>query len=159
MPSSAAVGISAAVDLRDSPAGTARRLGGPADYPDGVRYLQEARSLWQTSVPSRGQTSTVQGELLRAVERLRDEAQRNGNLNCGSGQETFIAYLREKLVGSALFDQTVAPEIEADLDRLGMFEYPETSEVPYDRLTDRVIEWCHAHPEPVPHTRNPRVHI
>lgn len=125
----------------------------PAAYPDGVRYLQEARSLWQTSVPPCGQAATVQGELLRAVEKLRDEAQRNGNLNWGSGQEAFIAYLREKLIGSALFDQTAAREIEADLDRLGTFEYPETSEAPYDRLTDRVIEWCHAHPEPVPHTR------
>ena len=104
-------------------------LAGPAAYPDGVKYLQEARSLWQTSVPPRGQAATVQGELLRAVERLRDEAQRNGKLNWDSGQEAFIAYLREKLIGSALFDQTAAQEIEADLDRLGKFEYPETSEV------------------------------
>jgi hypothetical protein len=101
----------------------------------------------------------VQGELLRAVEKLRDEAQRNGNLNWGSGQKAFIAYLRENLIGSALFDQTAAQEIQADLDTLGKFEYPETSEAPYDRLTDRVIEWCHAHPEPVPHTRNPHLHI
>jgi hypothetical protein len=131
----------------------------PAAYPDGVEYLQEARSLWQTSVPRCGQAATVQGELLRAVEKLRDEAQRNGNLNWGSGQEAFIAYLRENLIGSALFGQAAAQEIEADLDRLGKFEYPETSELPYGRLTDRVIEWCHAHPEPVPHTRNPHLHI
>jgi hypothetical protein len=77
-----------------------------------VEYLQEARSLWQTSVPLHGQAATVQGELLRAVENLRDEAQRNGNLNWGSGQEAFIAYLRENLIGSALFDQTAAREIE-----------------------------------------------
>jgi hypothetical protein len=101
----------------------------------------------------------VQGELLRAVEKLRDEAQRNGNLHWGSGHETFIAYLQENLIGSAPFDQTAAQEIEADLDRLAKFEYPESSEAPYDRLTDRVIEWCHAHPEPMPHTRNPHVHI
>jgi hypothetical protein len=29
----------------------------------------------------RGLADTVQGELLRAVEKLRDEAQRNGNVN------------------------------------------------------------------------------
>lgn len=37
------------------------------------------------------------------------------------------------------------------------FEHPETSEAPCNRLTARVIEWCHAHPEPVPHTRNPHL--
>jgi hypothetical protein len=131
----------------------------PAAYPDGVEHLQEARSSWQTSVPPRGQAATVQGELLRAVEKLRDEARRNGNLNWGSGHEAFIAYLQETLIGSAMFDQTAAQEIETDLARLAQFEYPETSEAPYDRLTDRVIEWCHAHPEPVPHTRNPNLHI
>lgn len=154
--------MTAAVDADDSLQGGGERrgsLGVPAAYPDGVKYQQEARSLWQTSVPPRGQAATVQGELLRAVEKLRDEARRNGNLNWGSGQEAFIAYLRENLIGSALFGQTAAQEIEADLDRLGNFEYPETSEAPYDRLTDRVIEWCHAHPEPVPHTRNPNLHI
>jgi len=81
-------------------------LGVPAAYPDGVKYLEEARSLWQTSVPANGQSATVQGELLRAVEKLRDEAQRNGNLNWGSGHEVFIEYLRENLLGSAWFDQT-----------------------------------------------------
>ena len=104
-----------------------------------MKYLQEARTLWQTSVPLRGQASTVPGELLRAVEKLRDEAQRNGNLNWGSEHEVLIAYLRENLIGSALFGQTAAQEIETDLDRLGKFGYLETSEAAYDRLTDRVI--------------------
>ena len=91
--------------------------------------------------------------------RSRPAAQRNGNLNWGGEHEVFIAYLRESLIGSALFGQTAAQEIEVDLDRLGRFGYPEMSEAPYDRLTDREIEWCHAHPEPVPHTRNPHLHI
>jgi hypothetical protein len=131
----------------------------PAAYPYSVKYLEGARSLWQTSVPANGQAATVQGELLRAVERLRDEARRNGNLNWASGHEVFIEYLRENLLGSAWFDQIAAQEIQADLDRLSRFEYPETSEAPYDRLSDRVIEWCHAHPEPVPHAPNPHLHI
>lgn len=115
--------------------------------------------LWRTSVPRRGQAATVPGELLRAVEKLRDEAQRNGNLNWGSGYETLIAYLRDRLLGSALFDQTAAQEIETDLHRLSQFKYPETSNAPYDRLANRVIEWCHAQPKPVPHTRNPDLYL
>ena len=110
--------------------GTARWLAVPAAYPDGVRYLQEARSLWQTLVPLRGQAATVQGELLRAVEKLRDEARRNGNLNWGSGQEAFIGFLRENLIGSALFGQSAAQEIEADLDRLGRPDIPRRPRLP-----------------------------
>lgn len=100
----------------------------------------------------------MQGELLRAVEKLRDEAQRNGNINWDSGHEILIAYLRDKLLGSALFDGIAVQEIETDLDRLSTFEHPETSDGPYDRLTDRVIEWCRAHPDPVPRAHNPDLH-
>ena len=124
-----------------------------------MKYPQEARSLWRTWVPHSGQAATVQGELLRAVEKLRDEAQRNGNINWDGGYETLIAYLRDNLLGSPLFGQTAAEETESGLDRLSRFEFPETSDAPYDRLADRVIEWCHAHPEPVPHTRNPDLHL
>jgi hypothetical protein len=46
-----------------------------------VRYFNEARALWKAHVPKRGQAHTVQGELMRTVEKLRDEAKRNGNVN------------------------------------------------------------------------------
>lgn len=119
-----------------------------------MKYPDEARSLWQTSVPRSGQAATVQGELLRAVEKLRDEAQRNGNINWNQDHQALIAYLRNTLLRSALFDRAAVQEIGTDLDRLSRYEYPESSDAPYDRLADRVIEWCHAHPEPVPHTRD-----
>ncbi len=43
-----------------------------------MKYREEAKALWKSAVPSRGQADTVQGELLRATEKLRDEAMRNG---------------------------------------------------------------------------------
>ena len=67
-----------------------------------------------------GQADTVQGELIRAVERLRDEAYRNGNVDWGDGHVILVE------------------------------DPPEESDGPYDRLTDRVVEWSRAHPEPVP---------
>lgn len=123
-----------------------------------MKYSEEARSLWRTSVPRRGQAATVQGELLRAVEKLRDEAQRNGNINWDSGHEILVEYIRHKLLGSGLFDEVEDQQIATDLERLSAFETPETSDDPYDRLSDRVIEWCRAHPEPVPHAHNPELH-
>jgi len=72
------------------------------------------------------------------VEKLRDEAQRNGNINWDTGHEIFIGYLRRHLLSAPLFDETARREIETDLGRLSAFEYPETSDAPYDRLSDRV---------------------
>ena len=92
------------------------------------------------------------------MEKLRDEAQRNGNINWDTGYEIFIGYLRRHLLSAPLFDETPRREIEADLGRLSAFEYPETSDAPYNRLSDRVIEWCHAHPRPLPHVPDPSLH-
>lgn len=122
-----------------------------------MRYFEEARRLWQTAVPPQGQAHTVQGELLRAVEKLRDEARRNGNSNWDDGHAILVEFLRDTLMGADVFDPTAQDEITKDLARIAQVDPPETSDVPYDRLTDRVIEWCHAHPEPVPHRHNPRL--
>lgn len=70
---------------------------GARTYHACVKYPDEARSLWQTSVPRSGLAATVQGELLRAVEKLRDEAQRNGNINWNQDHQALIAYLRDTL--------------------------------------------------------------
>lgn len=115
--------------------------------------------LWQTYVPVRGQASTVQGELIRAVEKLRDEARRNGNVNWSDDHAVLVAYVRQTLLESGLFDTDARQEIERDARRLLEFECPATSEEPYDRLTDRVVEWSRAHPEPVPRELNPHLRI
>jgi len=115
--------------------------------------------LWQRYVPARGQADTVQGELIRAIEKLRDEAQRNGNLNWGAGHVILSGYIRSQLIGSGIFTDAAASEIARDINRILDFEQPETSDEPYDRLTDRIVEWSRAHPEPVPHELNPALRI
>lgn len=123
-----------------------------------MRFEAEAAQLWRTYVPRSGQAATVQGELIRAVEKLRDEAQRNGNCNWDGGFEILAGFLRSRLVDSGIFSAQVVAEIEHDANRLLSFEYPEIDDGPYDRLTDRVVEWARAHPGPVPHQRNPDLH-
>ena len=39
-----------------------------------MRHQELLRSVWATQVPQRDQAATVQGELLRAVVKLEDEA-------------------------------------------------------------------------------------
>ena len=37
-------------------------------------YLEKEKYIWKTFVPSSGQAEYVQGELLRAIAKLQDEA-------------------------------------------------------------------------------------
>lgn len=117
----------------------------------------EARTIWKTYVPPSGQAKTVQGELLRAVEKLRDEAQRNGNCNWDDGHETLARFVRETLVDSGLFDAKQCKDVARAIGRLLDYERPETEDDVYDRLVERVVDWCRAHPEPVPHRHNPKL--
>jgi hypothetical protein len=120
-----------------------------------VEYFEEARSLWLRYVPARGQAETVQGELIRAVEKLRDEAQRNGNLNWCGDHVILARYIRDQLIGSGFFTGVAASEIEQDVGRLLDVEHPETCDETYDRLSDRIVEWSGAHPDPLPRVHDP----
>ncbi|MFS0907509.1 hypothetical protein AB3N02_31575 [Priestia aryabhattai] len=46
-----------------------------------MRYFEEAKEIWVKYVPKSGQSGVVEGELIRAIEKLRCEAQDNGNAN------------------------------------------------------------------------------
>ena len=124
-----------------------------------MKNRKEAGELWRTYVPKRGQADTVQGELIRAVEKLRDEAQRNGNINWGRDHARLAEYVRDTLVSSGLFDADAEREIREDVGRLLTFEYPETEDGPYDRLTDRLVEWSRQQPGPVPREPDPDLQI
>lgn len=68
-------------------------------------YLENGKYIWKNFVPKSGQAEFVQGELLRAIEKLRDEAQRNGNGNFNEKcHGILVSYLREKLSDNELFD-------------------------------------------------------
>ena len=113
-----------------------------------MRYFDEARDIWSRHVPPRGQADTVQGELLRGIEKLRWEAQTNGNVNWNDQFESFATWIGRTLIDSGLFDPDGAAEIKADIDRLHNFDYPESDDAPYDRLTDRAVEWSRAQDGP-----------
>lgn len=124
-----------------------------------MKYAEEAGVLWRTYVPPRGQADTIQGELIRSIEKLRDEAQRNGNVNWAEGHVILAVYVRDQLVRSGLADAEAIAEINADTARLLDFDQPETSDVPYDELTDKIVLWARAHPDPISRQANSDLHI
>jgi len=123
-----------------------------------MKHFDEARRIWTEQVPPRGQSYTVQGELLRGVEKLRWEAQNNGNINWSDQFEDLASFIEQTLVESGDFDVAAAAEIRADIARLRNFDEPETNDAPYDRLSDRVVEWSRAH-GPVPRAQDTKRYI
>ena len=125
------------------------------------RYQQEEKRLWDALVPRSGEADTVQGELLRAIGRLANEWSRNGNINWGEFYRSFVAYLREHLMRPSVFDKPTRDQIDVDLREIeaigeGTAGYSAwDEECAYDRVTDRVVEWCRMHPDPIARERDP----
>ena len=122
-----------------------------------MRYFDEARTIWMTKVPPNGQADTIEGELLRAVEKLRREAQGNGNINWDEGFEILIRFLRTHLLDAAVYPDDVLKATRAILDRLSRPGLPVVEDGPYDELGDRVVEW-YRHNGSRPHLRNPNLY-
>lgn len=122
-------------------------------------YLEIGKFIWKTYVPKSGQAETVQGELLRAIEKLADEAQRNGNINFNSDcHGILISYLRKYLTDTTLFDKETIIQINKDLDTISEEDEPYTDDDLYDRLRDRIFDWYLKNKTPIPNVNNPKLY-
>jgi CheY-like chemotaxis protein len=100
-----------------------------------------ATSIWQTYVPQSGQSLTVEGELLRAVEKLRDEAQRNGNGNWDRGHVILLDYLAKILSKDPAFTALQQMRIREIIYQLRQDDLIELDDEPYDYLTSRIVQY------------------
>ena len=120
-------------------------------------WRSEFQRLWKELVPATGQATTIQGELIRAIGRLSDEAYRNGNYNFDKGHRIQCKYLRENLEDPTVFSEVEIQEIDRWIDRVLDAKHPELSGAssPYYRLAEKVVMWCKAKPDLIPHRANP----
>lgn len=119
-----------------------------------LNYLEEGKNIWEQFVPKSGQSDTVQGELLRAVEKLRDEAIRNGNGNWDNGFRILLGYIREHLLDPAVYSTVQISLTKSILTRLRRGRDPVLEDEPFDYLSERVVEY-YRHYGSQPHTHNP----
>lgn len=62
------------------------------------RFFKECRFIWKNYVPENGQAKCLQGELLREIEKIRCEAQDNGNINWDEDVDVNrLAYVEDNL--------------------------------------------------------------
>jgi hypothetical protein len=121
-----------------------------------MKYFEEAKNIWKTQVPQNGQSETIEGELIRAVEKLRYEAQNNGNGNWDKAFERFCEYIFGVLNDSKTFESNSLEEIKCDITILLNYEQPYLEDDLYDRLTDRVVEWSIANNGPIRREKDPK---
>ncbi|MBD1373695.1 hypothetical protein IC620_15220 [Hazenella sp. IB182357] len=121
-----------------------------------MKYFREAKDVWKNYVPKEGQSSTVEGELIRAIEKLRYEAQNNGNGNYDFAFNLFCTYIEETLSDPNVFDSKVLKQIQEDVQVLRNYKQPYLSDDLYDRLTDFVIEWSRFYRGPIYRAEDPK---
>ena len=122
-----------------------------------MKYFKESQEIWRKFVPKSGQADTVQGELLRAVEKLGDEAQRNGNGNWDEGFELLLSYLGKHLLDSSVYSGDTIRGAETALARLSNHDDPYLEDDLYDGLCDRVVEYFQFRGSQ-PHAKNAALH-
>jgi hypothetical protein len=120
-----------------------------------MEHLNEFEDLWERYVPARGQADTQQGEVIRAVEKLRHETVDNANINWRAGHDHLVAYLRRTLLSAACFTGDQRSQIKRDLEEVADKEDVSTPAELFDRLLDRAVEWVQANPDPIPHEHVP----
>lgn len=94
--------------------------------------------------------------MLRAVEKLRDEAIRNGNGNWDNGFDILWAYIAVRLNDTDEFEPDRLKKIETVLNRLKDFEALYLEDDYYDFLGDCVVDYNN-HYGSQPHEYNPQL--
>lgn len=121
-------------------------------------WTEEHERLWNALVPAQGQASTLQGELVRAAGKLTDEAYRNGNANWDADFERMARFIGRHLDDSTTFSpeervliREKVEEIIRDHDRPDLRGHGSS----YYTISEKVVDWCMAHPERIPHVMDP----
>jgi len=87
------------------------------------KHLEQCMEIWKKFVPANGPATCLQGELLRQVEKLRYEAQSNGNINWDSDFDYFCDFLSEHLVDNSSLNDDLRAKILSALDRIRAHGY------------------------------------
>ncbi|MEM9345241.1 MAG: hypothetical protein AAGB26_01360 [Planctomycetota bacterium] len=120
-------------------------------------YADIGKFIWQTYVPKSGQSDTVQGELLRASEKLRDECHRNGNINWDRGHEILANYILDTITASNDVSDESKIQLSQDIDRILDYERPYTEDDVFDRVERVIFDWYVLNRDPIAREINPEL--
>ena len=120
-------------------------------------WKKEHARLWDALVPADGQADTLQGELVRVAGKLTDQAFRNGNMNWDTDHERLWRFLGRQLDDSATFTDGERALIREKIEEIIRdYETPDVSGdgCCYYIISEKVVDWCMAHPTPIPRQKD-----
>lgn len=124
-------------------------------------WKKEHGRLWDALVPDSGQADTLQGELVRMVGKLVDQAYRNGNGNWDEAHEKMWRFIATTISKDSTFDleeQSLIKDKVEDIIRDKACPDLSGNGSTYYIINEKVIDWCIAHPEPIPYKADPDLH-
>ncbi len=125
------------------------------------KYFEQCKFIWKIYIPTDGQSTVLQGELLRAVEKLRYEAQNNGNINWDDNFEYFCDFLQKTLCAQDIYTDDEKEKYKLILNyfrKSGIEKAVYVYDNLYDILADAVGKFYACNPEPIPHVINPSIY-
>jgi hypothetical protein len=115
-----------------------------------LKYPEMAQKVWDAMVPPSGPATTVQGELLRSVETMRDDAQHHAH-DFRKSHRRMAAFVRDTLIKSGIYSEVEKKDIRSATAKLRKASHPYTNNDLYDQLVDQVCVFCSRHEEPIPY--------
>ena len=115
-------------------------------FPTKLKYPDIAKDIRKNLIPVRGKAETVEGEMLRGLDNLRDEAQRNGNVNFNKVYKEYADFIASTLGSAAFFEDKEKNKITEATKKLSHAGKPYLDDDIYDYLTDQIcIFYKHNH--------------
>lgn len=138
------------------------------------KYFDECQYIWTNYVPAAGQADNLQGELLREVEKIRCEAQDNGNINWDDDFSYFCDFITKSLSEQPIFSKDEKQEIAVIMNYFKECGYYSQKfhrgEIPdsdfqvekiayvdddlYDVISDKIGQMQRENSGPIPYKRN-----
>ena len=141
------------------------------------QYFDECKYIWKNYVPQAGQADNLQGELLREIEKIRCEAQDNGNINWDDDYSYFCDFISRKLTEQPVFSETEKQEINLIMayikecgtyakkfysgkiseNSVDMEKLAYVNDNLYDRICDKIGRLHKENGEPMPYEKNDNI--
>ncbi|MDE6592983.1 MAG: hypothetical protein K2K57_07970 [Oscillospiraceae bacterium] len=141
-------------------------------------YFEECKFIWKNYVPKSGQADNLQGELLREIEKLRREAQDNGNINWDGNFEYFCDFISDTLCGQPIFSDEEKEKIsvimgyfkecgiyafkfnngEISDEEFDVMKLAYTEDNLYDIICDKIGQMYKNDPAPIPYEKNEKIY-
>lgn len=108
------------------------------DFPTNYKFPEIVRHIRTNLIPVRGEAETIEGEMLRGLDILQDEAYRNGNANYSKNHKAFADFILENLTTFTKTNNDDIKRINDAVKKLMKAEYPCLEDDVYDYLTDQI---------------------